>query len=195
MKKPRPTTGNTSGFGYLAETQKYISTLQTQISGSRPKLKLKRSVSVTQVHRPKTRACSDVYTFSYIGEVNGDLGILSTTLPISRPATSGMAARPNSPFYLREVNVGKGTGKTRDIDVAEISVQTETWELKSSEGSLSGWNGREKDPATPLVSPKRRLIRPKTQAKLSNFERYLKGQCLRKDACKSRTTLKKRLAS
>lgn len=107
-----------------------------------------------------------------------------------------MAARPNSPFYLRETTPRryKGTGKSKEIDAIGISVQTETWEMRSSEGSIYGWNGEEKGPKTPPVSLQKQQIRPKKQVKTSDFERYLKGQCLRKDLTKSRITIKKRLA-
>ena len=182
-----------SGFGYLAETQKYISRLRREVPDSQPKLPLKRSISVSRLQRPKTQACKEMYTFSYIGEVNGNLGILSTTIPISRPATSGMIARPNSPFYRRDgrARTCEGPSKTKEA----ISVQTETCENRSQEGSICGWNGEGKrlEPITPLISIERKAACPKMKAKRSRFERYLLGQCARKGLAKY--TIKKRLST
>lgn len=189
IKKKKPGDRD-SGFGYLAETQKYISRLRREVPDSQPKLPLKRSISVSQLQRPKARACREMYTFSYIGEVNGNIGILSTTIPISRPATSGMIARPNSPFYRRDVRARTCEGPSKSKE--EISVQTETCENRSQEESICGWNGEEKrlKPMTPLISNERKANCPKVKAKRSQFERYLLGECPRKSLAKS--TIKKR---
>lgn len=182
-----------SGFGYLAETQKYISRLRKEVRDFKPKTPLKRSISVSQLHKPKPKTCSEMYTFSYIGEVNGNLGILSTTIPISRPATTGMVARPNSPLYLRagRARTCEGPSKTKEV----ISVQTETCENQSREGSICGWNGEEKPikPITPLIYIGKKAASMKTIAKPSPFERYLLGKCGRKGLIKG--NMKKRLST
>lgn len=158
-------------LAFLTETRKYITRLQTPATDVQPKRLLRRCVSVAPEEKHRPRVSSDMYTFTYVGEVNGVLGALSTTLPLSRPNTSGMVARPNSPLHTVQPR--------RPKPHVHVSIQTQTCESRSS---LHPHTCPNKTLPTQIPSNSS----PSKTPTLSPFERFLAGKGPRKLVTKSR---------